>query len=269
MFNLKDDIKQFLDEFHANDVMSRGCNTSFITLIPKIDDPQNLGDFRFISLIGCMYKILAKILTSRLKAVLPGVIDKRQSAFLEERQLLMVANEVVKEIKRRKKKCLVFKVNYEKTYDSILGAFSCICSEGLALGESGLYGFNSVLCITPSFHYCRYTSRRILNIALLCYNLFVIIVIFIMLHYRSCLVLVHVSLYMHASCVLYLVIMILLLFVIVLYLTLILLLSLQLQCIVFGARVLDTLEKCPNLVLSFIYENFRKIMSYLELHSSV
>lgn len=56
-----------------------------------------------------MYKILAKILASRLKVVLLGVIDKRKSAFLERIQLLhnvMVANGVVEEAKRREKNVL-------------------------------------------------------------------------------------------------------------------------------------------------------------------
>jgi len=59
---LKEDVKRFLRKFHVNGVFPRGRNASFITLIPKIEDPQNLGDFRSISLVGCMYKILAKIL---------------------------------------------------------------------------------------------------------------------------------------------------------------------------------------------------------------
>nr|KYP71360.1 Retrovirus-related Pol polyprotein LINE-1 [Cajanus cajan] len=69
-----------------------------------------------------MYKILAKVLANRLKKVLPAVIDKNQSAFLEGRNLLhsvVVANEVVDEAKKKRKNCLFFKVDYEKVYDSV------------------------------------------------------------------------------------------------------------------------------------------------------
>lgn len=119
---LKPDFLRFLDEFYINGTFPRGCNTSFIALIPKMVDPQLLNDYRPISLIGCIYKIVAKLLANRLKKVMPFIIDERQSAFIEGRHLLhstIIANEVVEEAKRGQKPCIVFKVDYEKTYDSV------------------------------------------------------------------------------------------------------------------------------------------------------
>lgn len=75
----------------------------FITLILKNDHTQGLGEYRLIYLIGSVYKILAKVLASRLKKVLPNVISKCQSAFLRERHILdgvVVVNEVVDLVKR-------------------------------------------------------------------------------------------------------------------------------------------------------------------------
>ena len=46
----------------------RGLNSSIIALIPKIKDPQSISDFRPISLIGCAYKVIAKLLDN-VKAV--------------------------------------------------------------------------------------------------------------------------------------------------------------------------------------------------------
>lgn len=71
---------------------------------------------------GCIYKILVKVLSNRLKRVLDGVIDKQQNAYLGARYLLhgaLVANEAIDEARRLKKKCLIFKVDYGKTYDSV------------------------------------------------------------------------------------------------------------------------------------------------------
>jgi len=51
-------------------------------LIPKMADPQLLNDYRPISLIGCMCKIVAKLLAKRMKMVMPLIIDETQSAFV-------------------------------------------------------------------------------------------------------------------------------------------------------------------------------------------
>lgn len=104
------DIKRFLYEFHSNRCFPKGCNSSFISLIPKVKEPQNLGKYHPISLVGCMYKILTKIPGRRLKKVLPRLIDQKQSAFLEGRNIhsVEVTNEVVEEAKRKKKKYTVF-----------------------------------------------------------------------------------------------------------------------------------------------------------------
>lgn len=37
--------------------------------------PNNLGEFKPISLVGCMYQVLPKIMFSKLKKVLNSVVD--------------------------------------------------------------------------------------------------------------------------------------------------------------------------------------------------
>ena len=63
---LKPEFLRFFSEFHVNVVFPKGLNPSFIALIPKIKDPQLISDFRPISLIGCVYKVIAKVLSNRL-----------------------------------------------------------------------------------------------------------------------------------------------------------------------------------------------------------
>jgi len=118
----KDDVMRFLLEFHRNGRLSKGINSTFIGLIPKVDSPQRLNDFRLISLVGSMYKILAKYLANRLRAVIGSIISDSQSAFTKGRQILdgiLVANEIVDDAHRHKKELLLFKVDFEKAYDSI------------------------------------------------------------------------------------------------------------------------------------------------------
>ena len=106
--------------------ISRGCNASFITIIPKNKDPIRLGDFRPISLIGCYYKIITKILAERVKRVVGLVVGDVQNAFIKGRFILdgvIIANETMTYLKRMKEKSLIFKVDFEKAYDSINWSF--------------------------------------------------------------------------------------------------------------------------------------------------
>jgi hypothetical protein len=119
---LKGDIMRFITEFHRNGKLTRGINSTFIALILKGDNPQRLNDFRPISLVGSMYKILAKVLANRLRQVVGSVVSEVQSAFVKERQILdgiLVANEVVDDARKNQKELVLFKVDFEKAYDSV------------------------------------------------------------------------------------------------------------------------------------------------------
>jgi len=75
-----------------------------------------------MSLGGCLYKILAKVLANRLRQVIDSVVSDVQSAFVKNRQILdgiLIANEVVDEARKSKKELLMFKVDFEKAYDSV------------------------------------------------------------------------------------------------------------------------------------------------------
>ncbi|GKC45169.1 RNA-directed DNA polymerase, eukaryota, reverse transcriptase zinc-binding domain protein, partial [Tanacetum coccineum] len=81
-----------------------------------------ISDFRPISLIGAHYKIIAKVLANRLARVIDSVISQEQSAFIKHRQILdgpLMVNEVIQWSKRKKAKLMVFKIDFEKAFDSI------------------------------------------------------------------------------------------------------------------------------------------------------
>ena len=70
-------ISLFIVCISLKNLIPRGCNASCITLIPKVVNPQGLGDYRPISLVGPLYNILSNVLANRLKKVFNGVIDHR------------------------------------------------------------------------------------------------------------------------------------------------------------------------------------------------
>lgn len=48
-------------------VIPEGWNTTTIVLIPKVDNPERITQFRPISLCNVVYKVISKMLASRLK----------------------------------------------------------------------------------------------------------------------------------------------------------------------------------------------------------
>ncbi|XP_073059743.1 uncharacterized protein [Primulina eburnea] len=91
----------------------------YICLIPKKQDATKSKDFRPISLTTSLYKILAKVLENRLKNILGKTIAENQSAFIKGRQILdccLIANEIVEDHRRNKKRGWVFKVDLEKDF---------------------------------------------------------------------------------------------------------------------------------------------------------
>ena len=56
-----------------------------MALIPKIDNLVEVKDFRPISMVGCLYKLIAKILAGRLKLVMGHIVGESQSNFISDR----------------------------------------------------------------------------------------------------------------------------------------------------------------------------------------
>ncbi|GJT01054.1 RNA-directed DNA polymerase, eukaryota [Tanacetum coccineum] len=108
--------------FFLDGLFPRGCNSSFIALIPKILDAKLVKDFRPISLIGSIYKIITKILANRLCLVLPHLISDVQSAFVSDRQILdgpFIINDIISWCKQNRFKGMLFKVDFAKAFDSV------------------------------------------------------------------------------------------------------------------------------------------------------
>ena len=85
-------------EFHANETFIRSLNATLLVLIPKKGDAEDLKDFWPISLLGSLYKILAKVLANCLKKVVGKVVSEDQNAFVEGQQITnasLIANEFI------------------------------------------------------------------------------------------------------------------------------------------------------------------------------
>ena len=80
-----DDITCMVLNVLNSDMSIVDINRTNITLIPKINSPSKMSDFRPISLCNVVYKLVSKVIANRLKNIIPQIISENQSAFLSKR----------------------------------------------------------------------------------------------------------------------------------------------------------------------------------------
>ncbi|GJT70924.1 putative reverse transcriptase domain-containing protein, partial [Tanacetum coccineum] len=119
---IESDVFNAVAHFFQSGQFPTGCNLFFITLILKVVDAKLVNDFRPISPIGCIYKIIGKILANRFLFVIGDLVSIEQSAFIKGRQILdgpFILNEMISWCKRHKHKAMMLKIDFQKAYDSV------------------------------------------------------------------------------------------------------------------------------------------------------
>ena len=111
------ELLDLVEFFRTEGFVSGALNSTFITLVPKCNKPENFSDFRPITLWNLLYKLVSKIIENWIKPVLSKVVSCEQFGFLFDRQILDaigITQEVVHMIKQDKLKALLFKIDLEK-----------------------------------------------------------------------------------------------------------------------------------------------------------
>ena len=115
------EVQRFFDTNHLDQVH----NHTNLCLIPKIDPPTQMADFRPIALCNVSYKIISKILVNRLKKHLSGIITENQAAFIPGRMItdnIIMAHEVYYSLNSRKRQArsyMALKTDITKAYDRL------------------------------------------------------------------------------------------------------------------------------------------------------
>jgi hypothetical protein len=116
------DILNMVEESRLKGNISGGLNSTFIALVPKVNKPLTFGDYRPISLYNLCYKIISKIIANRTKPILSRSLSEEQLGFLQGRQIqdaIGIVHECLHNIKKKKIKSLVLKLDLQKAYDCI------------------------------------------------------------------------------------------------------------------------------------------------------
>ncbi|XP_015969771.1 uncharacterized protein LOC107493198 [Arachis duranensis] len=81
--------KEFTDAvmgfFHSALLPARS-NVTWVALVPKFVGATEIKDLHPISMVGCVYKVISKVLVRRIRKVMPNLVGETQSAFVQGRK---------------------------------------------------------------------------------------------------------------------------------------------------------------------------------------
>lgn len=118
------EVKQMFMDSKVPEVL----NKTNIALIPKIAGPETLGNYRPISLCNTVYKLITRIIVTRLRPHLNKLVSPMQLAFIPGRKgvdNVVVVQELIHTISRKKGKggYMIIKMDIEKAYDKLEWSF--------------------------------------------------------------------------------------------------------------------------------------------------
>ena len=146
---------KFFWEFYEHSKFVKSLNATFLVLIPKKVGAEDLRNFRPISLVGSLYKWLAKVLANRLKKGVGKVVSKAQGAFVKGKQILdavLIANEAIDSVLKNNENGILCKLDIEKAYDSVDWSFLLTVMQKMGFGEKWIRWIKWCISTTLGFH---------------------------------------------------------------------------------------------------------------------
>lgn len=84
---VKDDVIAAVLELFQGGNLQKYYTSYFLVMIPKMEQPSTMSDFRPISLCHFIYKIIARIFYDHFATILPMIISPNQGAFVKGRSI--------------------------------------------------------------------------------------------------------------------------------------------------------------------------------------
>ncbi len=102
--------------------LSKSFKTASIKLIPKKGDCTQLKNWRPISLLSCLYKVISRALNNRLKTVSSTIFSRSQKGFTKDRYIQEVLINVIEMIAHCKEYNIpgaILSIDQSKAFDSV------------------------------------------------------------------------------------------------------------------------------------------------------
>ncbi|XP_016178091.1 uncharacterized protein LOC107620447 [Arachis ipaensis] len=112
--------------FFQSSMLPPDANVTWVALAPNFIGVKEIKDLHPISMVRCVYKVISKMLVSRMRHIMPGLVGETQSAFVKGRKIhdgALITCKTVQWIKQKKKKAAIIKLDFQKAYDRVKWSF--------------------------------------------------------------------------------------------------------------------------------------------------
>lgn len=118
--------------FTLEGMFEKIVNATFIFLISKKSMAVNIKDFRPISIVDGVYKIIVKVIANKLNLVVEKIISKPPNVFIRDRQILdsfLIVNKCFDNRIRFGESGVLWKLDIEKAYNHVHWDFFTVYAE--------------------------------------------------------------------------------------------------------------------------------------------
>lgn len=148
------DVTTAISQFFSSAFLPAAANATILSMVPKRQGATAVTDYRPISCLNTVYKVVSRLLVKRLKPILLDLIVPNQTAFVKGRLLLentVLAGELVNGYhKNSNSKRITIKVDIAKAFDTLSWSFLFSCLEGIVVPPLFIRWLRACVC-TPSY----------------------------------------------------------------------------------------------------------------------
>ena len=123
---IKKDFVKMIIWSQSSDQIGGEMNSTFLDLFPKEKNLSSIKSYRPISLCNSSYNILSKVISNRMKKVIPKLILQNQGGFIATRQIydnIMMVQEVIHYSQSHKEAGMTIKLYLTNSFDKIRNSY--------------------------------------------------------------------------------------------------------------------------------------------------